>query len=125
MSATRVAVVGAGISGLAAAWRIRAGARAAGRPIELSVLEAEPRAGGHAWTTPEDGFLVEAGPNGFLDRAREPHALELARELGLESRLIEARPAARRRYILLGGRLRRAPDSPPALIASGVLSFAG
>ena len=125
MSAIRIAVVGAGISGLAAAWRIRAGARAAGRPIELSVLEAEPRAGGHAWTTREDGFLVEAGPNGFLDRAREPHALELARELGLESRLIEARPAARRRYILLGGRLRRAPDSPPALIASGVLSFTG
>ena len=58
MSAIRIAVVGAGISGLAAAWRIRAGARAAGRPIELSVLEAEPRAGGHAWTTREEDVPV-------------------------------------------------------------------
>ena len=125
MSAARVAVVGAGISGLTAGWRLLAGARAAEAPLELTVLEAEARAGGHAWTTREDGFLVEAGPNAVLDRAGEPHALELARELGLASRLIEARSAARRRYVLLGGRLRRVLDSPPALIGSDVLSIRG
>ena len=121
----RVAVVGAGISGLAAAFRLQDGAARRGVPLELTVLEANPRPGGHAWTTREDGFLVEGGPNGFLDRAREPQAMNLVRDLGIESRLIEARPAANRRYVLLRGKLHRAPEAPPTLISSGILSPAG
>jgi oxygen-dependent protoporphyrinogen oxidase len=119
----RVVVVGAGISGLTAAWRLMRGAPSAG--LELEVLEAEARPGGHAWTTREHGFVVEAGPNGFLHRPDEPQVLDLVRELGLESCLIEARPAARRRFVRLGGRLHRAPDGPHTLIASRALSAAG
>ncbi|HEY3215032.1 MAG TPA: protoporphyrinogen oxidase [Candidatus Eisenbacteria bacterium] len=118
----RVVVVGAGITGLAAAWWLIRGAPAG---VELEVLEAEARAGGHAWTRREDGFVVEAGPNGFLHRPDEPQVLELVRELGMESRLIEARPAARRRFVRRGGRLHRAPDGPHTLIASRALSAAG
>ncbi len=125
MSAPRVVVIGAGISGLAAAYRIRERCARAGHPVELTVLEAQAEAGGHARTTRDDGFLVENGPNGFLDRAHEPWARELARDLGIESSLVEARPEAKRRFILFDGRLRRAPDSPPALIASDALTPAG
>jgi oxygen-dependent protoporphyrinogen oxidase len=121
----RVAVVGAGIAGLVAAHRLEQRARAAGLPIDLAVLEAEPRAGGHACTIREDGFLVEAGPNGWLARPREPHLLELARELGLDSRLIEANPAAKKRFVKLDGRLERAPDGPPTLLQTGALSPLG
>lgn len=125
MSATRVVVVGAGISGLSAAFRLRERFAAAGRPLTLTVLESQERAGGHARTHATDGFLVEEGPNGFLDRAHEPHARALARDLGLESALLEARPEAKRRFLLDGGRLRRAPDSPPALLTSDALTPAG
>jgi oxygen-dependent protoporphyrinogen oxidase len=121
----RAIVVGAGIAGLVAAHRLRETARQRGEPLDLVVLEAEDRAGGHAWTLRDDDFLVEGGPNGFLARPREPQVLDLARELGLEARLIEARPSARKRFVLLGGRLERAPDSPPVLLTSRALTAAG
>jgi oxygen-dependent protoporphyrinogen oxidase len=121
----RVAVIGAGISGLVAAHRLEQRARAAGLTLDLEVLEAEPRVGGHAWTLREDGFLVETGPNGWLARPREPHLLELTRELGLEPRLIEANPAAKKRFVKLDGRLERAPDGPPTLLETGALSPLG
>jgi len=119
----KVAVVGAGITGLTAAFRLLEGARRIGRALELATLEADDQAGGHARTVREGGFLVEAGPNGFLDR--EPQTIELARTLGIESRLIEARPAARRRFVLHRGRLRRVPDSPLTLLGSDALSLPG
>ena len=121
----RVAIVGGGVAGLAAGFRLSEQARRAGTPPALTVIESATRAGGHATTIHEDGFLVETGPNAFLDRPREPEARELARALGLEARLIEASPAARKRYVLLGGRLRRAPDGPLTLLGSGALSPAG
>ena len=112
----RVAVVGGGICGLALAHHLLDRA-------DVTLFEAGPHAGGHASTVREDGFIVEAGPNGFLDRNEGPRAL--AEELGLAGDLIEARPAAANRFVLRGGRLHRAPDSPQSLITTGVLSPAG
>jgi oxygen-dependent protoporphyrinogen oxidase len=121
----RIAVVGGGISGLTLAYRLRESARALGTAVETCVLEAASRPGGHATTLREDGYVVDGGPNGFLDRASEPHVRALVRELGLESRLVEASRASRRRYVLLDGRLRRVPDSPPGLLTSDALTPAG
>ncbi len=112
----RVAVVGGGICGLALAHRLLDRA-------DVAVFEAAARAGGHATTVREDGYLVEAGPNGFLDRSAGPRAL--AGELDLAAELVEARPEAKRRYVVRGGRLHRVPDSPPTLLTSGVLSPQG
>jgi oxygen-dependent protoporphyrinogen oxidase len=118
----RVVIVGGGITGLSLAHALEEEARAAGRLVDVVVLEAgEP--GGHAQTSIQDGFLVERGPNGFLDR--EPETLALVRELGLESRMVQARPEARRRFIVRDGQLCRAPDSPPALLRTRALSVPG
>jgi oxygen-dependent protoporphyrinogen oxidase len=117
----RVVVIGGGISGLVAAHRLKA----VGRGLDVQLLEAAPRAGGHAWTTREDGFVIEAGPNAVLERAGEPELRELARELGIESKLREARAAAKRRFILRRGRLHRAPDSPPTVLTTSLLSPLG
>src|SRR5213594_3780110 len=74
-------VVGAGLTGLSAAWElIRAG-------TEVIVLESERRAGGVVVTERRDGFLVEGGPDGFL--AGEGDIPALARELGLGDRLVD------------------------------------
>lgn len=121
MTAPRVVVVGGGITGLTAAFTLQEEARRLDAPLALTVLDALPRPGGHAQTRREDGFLVEAGPNGFLDRG--PHARVLVDALGLGPRLVEARPEAKRRFILRGGRLCQVPDSPATLFTSPALSW--
>ena len=123
MKPLRVVVVGAGIAGLACAHRVRRQARALGRPLELQVLEADGRAGGHVHTVRAGGFVVEGGPNAFLDRV--PEARALVGELGLDELLIEARPAAARRHVLRRGRLRRVPDGSVAFMRGDALSPLG
>lgn len=121
MTRPRVVVAGAGITGLAAAFSIRLEAARRGRGVDLVVLEAADSPGGHARTISDGGYLVERGPNGFLDRGAD--TMSLIDELNLRSRLVEANPAARRRFILQGGRLQQVPESPPALIASRALGW--
>jgi oxygen-dependent protoporphyrinogen oxidase len=121
MTRPRVVVAGAGITGLAAAFSLRREAASRGRGIDLAVLDQGDAPGGHARTIAEDGFLVERGPNGFLDRSTDTMALIY--ELDLRSRLVEANPAARRRFILHRGALHQVPESPPALITSKALGW--
>ena len=122
MKAPRVVVVGAGVSGLSCAATLLDEARRAGAPLSLTVLEASTMPGGHAQTVHDDGFVVEAGPNGFLDR--EPQTMALVAELGLQSRLVEARPESARRFIVRRRRLCRVPDGPLSLLATPALSTA-
>lgn len=121
MSGPRVVVVGGGVTGLTAGVTLLDAARDAGHPLSLTVLESGAGAGGHAQTTCDDGFVVEAGPNGFL--SREPHTLALIESLGLTSRLVEARPDAARRFIVRGGRLCLVPDGPAGLATTPALSL--
>lgn len=95
----RVAVVGAGISGLAAAYELqRAG-------IEAVVLEAGDRPGGKIDSAPVGGLTVDSGPDGFL--ARDPVAAELCRRLGLGTDLVE--PASSGAFLWVDGCLRPLP----------------
>ena len=123
MNPVRIAVAGGGISGLVAGHTLQQEASRRGLPIELSVLESSVQAGGHASSVTGDGWVVERGPNGFLDRGEETMAL--IDELQLRSSLVEADPASRRRFILQGGRLCRVPESPPALITTDALGWRG
>ncbi len=123
MNASRVVVVGAGISGLSCAFTLLEEARRRDQPLALTVLDAGGRPGGHAHTVRADGFVVEAGPNGFLNR--EPHTLALVDALGLRSRLVEARPEAKRRFIVRDRRLCQVPDGPLTLLTSPALSWRG
>jgi len=100
-----VAVLGGGVTGLTAAWRLSA----AGHSVRL--FEAGPRLGGSIRTECADGWLVEAGPNSIQEDPPEIGAL--IRELGLGDERIEASPQARNRYIALAGGLRALP-SPAA-----------
>ena len=76
-----IAVVGAGLAGLSAAWELcQAGA-------EVVVLDAARQPGGVIATERRDGFIVEGGPDGFL--AAEPDIQELARAVGIGERLVE------------------------------------
>ena len=116
----RVVVVGGGPSGLVLGRELVA---RGGGALDVLVVEARPRPGGKAWSEPVSGYLVEHGPEGFLDSA--PATLALARELGLGERLLPADPRAARRYLWSRGRLRPVPTHPAAFLASGILSLPG
>lgn len=119
----RVAVVGGGIAGLAAAYE-------AGRQgAEATVLDAAPHPGGKIRTAPLRGHPLDAGPDAFL--ARVPDATELCRELGLGDRLVS--PAVRHAYLWSAGGLvpfptglvLGVPTDVDALARTGLLSPAG
>jgi oxygen-dependent protoporphyrinogen oxidase len=106
-------VLGAGITGLAAARRLRR------EGLRVTVLEAAPRPGGCLQTLRRDGFVVEVGPNTVL---RSPELVDLCRDAGCEQRLISASPEGKKRYVVLDGRLQALPSSPPALLRSPLLT---
>ncbi len=115
-----VLVVGGGLTGLSVAYRLRAAIPGIG----VTVLEHRARSGGNVGTEDRNGFRVELGPNGFLDRT--PHLPRLCRDLGLDSRLVAASDAARKnRYLFLDDRLRRLPRGLLGLLASPLLSARG
>ncbi len=118
----RVAIVGAGISGLALAPALRRRATPEA-PIDVSVFESQARPGGLVRTERDGDFLFEHGPNGFLDRA--PATMALVESVGLTSRLERSHDHARRRFIYRQGRLRLVPASPLQLFTSGAISFPG
>lgn len=106
-------MVGGGVAGLAAAEMLKEAG------LEPIVLEADEAPGGKIRTQHVDGFVVETGPHGFLDK--EPRMSALVKRLGLESRLVRANDRADTRWIVRAGKLRALPTSPPAFIASDVL----
>jgi protoporphyrinogen/coproporphyrinogen III oxidase len=103
----RIAIVGGGISGLAAAFALEE-RRRAGTALEFAVYEAGPRFGGVLVTERVGGCLVEAGPDSFL--TEKPWAADLCRRLGMEDQLIGSADQDRRTYILVKGRLVPLPD---------------
>ncbi|MCR4315573.1 MAG: protoporphyrinogen oxidase [Planctomycetes bacterium] len=112
-------VLGGGISGLSALHFLREKHPHA----SALLLEKESRTGGLMQTVNEDGWSVDVGPNGFLDR--EPMTLEIVRNVGAEPRMQRASDNAKSRFLCLRERLVKIPLSPPAFLFSGVLPLAG
>ena len=121
----RVAVLGGGITGLAAAHRLHV----LDPDLQVTVLEAGDRAGGAIRTSPLHGQPIDEAADAFL--ARVPEAVALCHELGLADELTT--PAARSAFVAAGGVLRRLPEGLvlgvptdlDALAASGIVSAAG
>ncbi len=105
----RVVVVGGGISGLAAAYRLL---QESPEPIELVLVEASERLGGVIQTDRSQGVVLEGGPDSFL--RRKPEALQLSEELGLGAEVIGTNPDVRGAYIFHNGRFHDIPDGVQA-----------
>jgi len=114
----RVAIVGGGISGLAAAYALEK-IRRDGAPVEYSLYESSPRLGGVLVTEQAEGCLLEAGPDSFL--TEKPWASDLCREIGLQDQLIGSNDADRKTYILKKGKLIEIPDGLMFMVPTKIL----
>jgi oxygen-dependent protoporphyrinogen oxidase len=119
----QVAIIGAGISGLATAFTLQQRAQQEGIALRLAVFEKEPRAGGKIRSLREEGYLCEWGPNGFLDG--RPATLELCRKLQIAEGLLRSNDNARKRFIYSRGRLHRVPENAAAFFRSGLITWPG
>jgi len=103
-TARRIAVIGGGIAGLAAAHRL----------VELSpecqftLFEAGSRLGGVLSTLHQDGYQVEQSADNFITTI--PWGVDLCKRLGLGEQLVETNPAHRHTYVVRGGRLHKLPE---------------
>ena len=109
-----VAIVGGGIAGLTAAYRLKQ------RGVRVVAYEAGERVGGAIWTRRSDGYLAELGPNSLS--APSPAVRALIAELGLEPSLVAASPAAKKRYVVRKNRLLPLPMSPQDFLTTRLLS---
>lgn len=106
-----IAVVGGGISGLAAAYAL-----SQHPDVHVTLYEASDRVGGVLHTETRDGWVIEHGPESFL--AMKPRGIGLARELGLEPRFQTTNPANRGSLVMKNGRLYPMPEGLTGLIPS-------
>jgi protoporphyrinogen/coproporphyrinogen III oxidase len=115
---TRIAIIGGGISGLAAAFVLEE-QRRAGADIDYVLYEATARLGGVLRTEHIDGCIVEAGPDSFI--TEKPWATDLCRALGLGDQLIGSNDADRKTYILTRGHLVEMPDGLMFMVPTKIL----
>jgi oxygen-dependent protoporphyrinogen oxidase len=115
-----VVIAGGGLTGLTVAFHLRSLAPR----TTVTVLEPGGRPGGNIGTEEHDGFRVERGPNGFLDRT--PFLPKLIDDLDLSGKLIAASEGSRKnRFLYLRGKLRPLPRGPFGLATSSLLSLRG
>lgn len=112
-----VLVIGGGIGGLTAAFRL------AESGMAVQLLEASPRVGGVIETVSGDNWLFELGPNTIT--TAEPTLLSLIHDAGLDDEVLTSGSAGSRRYIVRGGRPVPVPMSPPSLLVSPLISWSG
>jgi protoporphyrinogen/coproporphyrinogen III oxidase len=117
----RVAILGAGISGLAAALDLR-------EAFDVTIYDRAHRAGGCVETLREGGFTMEMGPDSLL--IDKPWGKAMLERLGLDDRIVGMLPEFKGARIVHKGRLHRIPSefrlftptSLPALLTSGIFS---
>lgn len=111
-----VAIIGAGITGLTAAFELKRRRRA------VTVYEAGSRPGGVIQSLRDPrGFLAESGPNTILETS--PKIRQLIREAGLESRRLAPDPAADARYLARQRRPVAMPSSPLGFLTTPLFSL--
>ena len=105
-----VVIVGGGITGLSAAYRLQQ------RGIDVTLLESSSRLGGKLGSETRSGFLLEHGPDCFL--TRKPRGIALCQELGIAEQLQGRDEDYHKSYILRNGSLHTIPEGLTGLVPS-------
>ncbi|MDQ0415109.1 protoporphyrinogen oxidase [Mesobacillus stamsii] len=125
----KVVIIGGGITGLTAAYYLQKHARENELLLEVKLVEASHRVGGKMQTYVKDGFVIERGPDSFLERKES--AGRLAREVGLGDKLVNN--STGKSYVLVkdrlhpipGGAVMGIPTQISPFVTSGLFSWPG
>jgi oxygen-dependent protoporphyrinogen oxidase len=110
-----VVVIGAGISGLVCAYRLKT------LGVDVALIEKSDRVGGVIQSERTEGFLIERGPNSSQGTEE---LVALVEELGIIDQLVEGDPKAPA-YVYFNKRLHAVPSGPGAFLTTNLLSLAG
>jgi protoporphyrinogen/coproporphyrinogen III oxidase len=110
----RVAIVGGGIAGLAAARRLESTAG----DVDVVLVESDEVLGGKIRTERVDGFVIEAAPDSFL--SRKERGVGLCEELGLGDQLIGRRPENHRSFVRRDRDLHLLPEGLTGMIPTNL-----
>lgn len=124
-------IIGGGITGLTAAYRLCRDAQIRHLPFDITLLEASGRLGGVIATNHHQNRLLDHGPDSFI--SSKPWGIQLCKELGLEDQIINTTAQHRRSFIVRHGKLipipqgfyLMVPGSLRSLITSPILSWRG
>lgn len=125
----RVVIIGGGITGLATAYYLQKYAREQNLPFEVKLIEASHRLGGKLQTVVQDGYVIERGPDSFLERKQS--ALRLANEVGVSDKLVNNSAgqsfilANERLYPMPGGSIMGIPTEVGPFITTPLFSVQG
>lgn len=117
----KVVVIGAGITGLSAAYALQK-AVDAGEPVDYLLVEKDHRVGGKIVTEKVDGYTIEGGPDCFL--SAKPWVLKIAEELGIADQIIPSKPASTRTFVWADKRLNELPEGLMDLVPTKLVPFA-
>jgi len=110
-----VAIIGAGITGLTAAFYLKR------KGLAVTAYEASPRVGGVIQSLRKDGYLAEFGPNTLLETS--PKIAQLVRDAGLQSRRLDPDPKAEARYVVRYQRPIAMPGSPVGFLTTDLFTL--
>lgn len=114
----RIAIIGSGITALARAWELTR------QGHDCTVLESSAKIGGSIQSHREGDYLAEEGPNSIQVNSAEVDAF-LKSIPGLETRVVEANAAAKKRYIVRAGKLQAVPMNPWQAMTTPLWSVGG
>jgi len=114
MNTQKIVILGGGISGLIAAYRLKKNG------IDITLLEANAEPGGTMRSVFDNGYLIDYGPNSGLETT--PLIKEIVNDLNLQDEFVYADETGNKRYILKNGELYALPTSPPAFFKTKLFS---
>ncbi|RKU29668.1 protoporphyrinogen oxidase [Candidatus Poribacteria bacterium] len=117
----RAIVIGGGITGLSAAYRLKNEAAKRDIPLNIKILEASNRIGGVIKTEHKDGFVIEHGPDAFI--STKPWAKELCEELGIDQHFIGTNSKVRRSFVVRNKKLIPVPEGFYMMAPGSFLPF--
>jgi protoporphyrinogen/coproporphyrinogen III oxidase len=116
----KVIIIGGGIAGLAAAYRIQEEI-SNNAQVSCTVLEGSDRLGGKIHTIRRDGFILERGPDSFI--SQKPAVVDLCKKLGIDDHLMGTKTEYPKTFVYLNKKMVTIPDGLSLMVPTKFMPF--